>query len=186
MQFNFNDVVLVDSNDQEIGTCEKMEAHTKGLLHRAFSVFIFNDAGELLLQRRAFGKYHSEGLWTNTCCSHPAPGETTSEAGNRRLMEEMGMECELHTSFSFEYRARLDHSLTEHELDHVLFGYSNEAPTLNPDEAIDYQWVALDVLKNSIATQPELYTAWLKIILRDHYQHIESFSRYESLSERNI
>lgn len=186
MQFNFNDVVLVDSNDQEIGTCEKMEAHRKGLLHRAFSVFIFNESGELLLQRRAFGKYHSEGLWTNTCCSHPAPGETTSEAGNRRLMEEMGMECELHSSFSFEYRARLDQSLTEHELDHVLFGYSNEAPTLNPDEAIDYQWVALEELKNSIAAQPELYTAWLKIILRDHYQHIESFSRYESLSERNI
>ena len=186
MHFNFNDVVLVDSDDQEIGTCEKLEAHIKGLLHRAFSVFIFNDAGELLLQRRAYGKYHSEGLWTNTCCSHPAPGETTIEAGNRRLMEEMGMECELHTSFSFEYRATLDHSLTEHELDHVLFGYSNEAPTLNPVEAIDYQWVALDKLKNSIAAQPELYTAWLKIILRDHYQNIESFSRYESLSERNI
>jgi isopentenyl-diphosphate delta-isomerase len=186
MEFNFNDVVLVDSNDQEIGTCEKLEAHVKGLLHRAFSVFIFNDAGELLMQRRAFGKYHSEGLWTNTCCSHPAPGETTSEAGNRRLKEEMGMECELQTSFSFEYRARLDRSLTEHELDHVLFGYSNEAPKLNPEEAIEYKWVALEELKNSIATQPELFTAWLKIILRDHYPHIESFSRYESLSERNI
>jgi isopentenyl-diphosphate delta-isomerase len=186
MLFNFNDVVLVDSNDQEIGTCEKLEAHVKGLLHRAFSVFIFNDAGELLLQRRAFGKYHSEGLWTNTCCSHPAPGETSGEAGKRRLIEEMGMECELHESFSFEYRASLDHSLTEHELDHVLFGYSNEAPKLNPEEAIDYKWVALEELTNSIATQPELYTAWLKIILRDHYQHIESISRYESLSERNI
>jgi isopentenyl-diphosphate delta-isomerase len=186
MSFNFNDVVLVNSNDQEMGTCEKMEAHVKGLLHRAFSVFIFNDAGELLLQRRAFGKYHSEGLWTNTCCSHPAPGETTSEAAKRRLREEMGMECELHLSFSFEYSASLDHSLTEHELDHVLFGYSNEVPTLNPEEAIDYKWIALEELKNSIVIQPELYTAWLKIILRDYYQHIESFSRYESLSERNI
>ncbi len=186
MKLNFNEVVLVDSSDQEIGTCEKMEAHVKGLLHRAFSIFIFNDAGELLLQQRAFGKYHSEGLWTNTCCSHPAPGETPSEAGKRRLMEEMGLECALHSSFSFEYRAALDHALTEHELDHVLFGYSNEAPKLNPEEAIDYKWVGLEELKDAIADQPENYTAWLKIILRDYYQHIESFSRYESLSERNI
>ena len=186
MEFNFNDVVLVNSNDQEIGICEKLEAHVKGLLHRAFSVFIFNDSGELLLQRRAFGKYHSEGLWTNTCCSHPAPGESSGEAGKRRLMEEMGMECELNESFTFEYRASLDRSLTEHELDHVLFGYSNEAPKLNPEEAIDYKWVTIEELKNSIATQPELFTAWLKIIMRDHYQHIESFSRYESLSETNI
>ncbi len=186
MGFNFNDVVLVDSNDQEIGSCEKLEAHVKGLLHRAFSVFIFNDAGELLLQQRAYGKYHSEGLWTNTCCSHPAPGESNFEAGKRRLMEEMGMQCELHPSFSFEYRALLDHALIENEIDHVMYGYSNESPTLNPEEAINYKWIGLDELKSAIANQPELYTAWLKIILRDHHQHINSFSNYESLSERNI
>jgi isopentenyl-diphosphate delta-isomerase len=186
MELNVNDVVLVDSRDRVIGTCEKLEAHVKGLLHRAFSVFIFNDYGELLLQRRAFGKYHSEGLWTNTCCSHQAPGESNVEAGQRRLMEEMGMHSELHEAFSFEYRAELDQALTEHELDHVLFGYANTDPVLNREEAIDFKWIGLTELQASMEEHPEYYTAWLKIIMRDHYQHIESFSRYESLSERNI
>jgi isopentenyl-diphosphate delta-isomerase len=186
MELNVNDVVLVDRSDREIGTCEKLEAHVKGLLHRAFSVFIFNDHGKLLLQRRAFGKYHSEGLWTNTCCSHQVPGESNLEAGQRRLMEEMGMHCELHEAFSFEYRAELDHQLTEHELDHVLFGYANCDPVLNQEEVIDYKWIGLTDLQESMDAHPESYTAWLKIIMRDHYQHLETFSRYESLSERNI
>lgn len=186
MELNVNDVILVDSNDQELGTCEKLEAHKRGLLHRAFSVFIFNNHGELLLQRRAFGKYHSEGLWTNTCCSHQAPGETNLEAGKRRLGEEMGMECDLHEVFSFEYRAELDNNLTEHELDHVLIGYSSMDPVLNPDEAIDFKWMTLSDLQHAISQHPEAYTAWLKIILEKHYQHIESYSRHESLSERNI
>jgi isopentenyl-diphosphate delta-isomerase len=186
MELNVNDVVLVNSADQEIGTCEKLEAHVKGLLHRAFSVFIFNDHGQLLLQRRAFGKYHSEGLWTNTCCSHQAPGESNIEAGQRRLLEEMGMHCELEESFSFEYRAELENALTEHELDHVLIGYANTDPSLNLEEAIDFKWIGLSELQRSIDTHPASFTAWLKIIMRDYYQHIETFSRYESLSERNI
>ena len=133
------EVILVDSNDVELGTMEKMEAHRNGgRLHRAFSVFVFNTKGELLLQRRAHHKYHSGGLLTNTCCSHPRPGETVIEAGNRRLREEMGMECKLVELFSFEYKADLDSGMTEWELDHVLIGLSDVEPVINLEEVDEY------------------------------------------------
>ena len=133
-------VILVDKTDHQIGEMEKQEAHIKGLLHRAFSIFIFNSKGEVLLQQRAFHKYHSGGLWTNTCCSHPRNGETTIQAANRRLMEEMGMSCVLTEEFSFIYKAKLDNDLYEHELDHVLFGTTDLLPQINKEEVADYKY----------------------------------------------
>ena len=133
-------VILVDKTDHQIGEMEKQEAHIKGLLHREFSIFIFNSKGEVLLQQRAFHKYHSGGLWTNTCCSHPRNGETTIQAANRRLMEEMGMSCVLTEEFSFIYKAKLDNDLYEHELDHVLFGTTDLLPQINKEEVADYKY----------------------------------------------
>lgn len=158
-----DDVILVDEQDNEIGSMQKMEAHLLGKLHRAFSVFIFNTKGELLLQQRAFDKYHSGGKWTNTCCSHPRVGEETLPAANRRLLEEMGMRCALKHGFSFTYKAVVNEGLSENEYDHVFFGTSDELPVLNPDEAADYRYVNLKALEKDIEEHPELYTAWLKI-----------------------
>ena len=139
------EVILVDKHDVEQGTMEKMEAHKNGgTLHRAFSVFVFNTKGELLLQRRALHKYHSGGLWTNTCCSHPRPGETVREAGHRRLEEEMGMQCKLVELFSFEYKAELDGGMTEWELDHVLLGLSDKEPSINEEEVAEFKYMPLD------------------------------------------
>ena len=149
------EVILVDSNDVELGTMEKMEAHRNGgTLHRAFSVFVFNTKGELLLQRRAHHKYHSGGLLTNTCCSHPRPGETVIEAGNRRLREEMGMECKLVELFSFEYKADLDAGMTEWELDHVLIGLSDVKPVINLEEVDEYLYKPLDEIDKDIKENP--------------------------------
>ena len=159
-------VILVDENDREIGTMEKMEAHEKGLLHRAFSVFIFNERGEMLIHQRAASKYHSGGLWTNACCSHPRMGETVEEAAHRRLMEEMGFDCEVDERFQFIYRADLDHGLTEHELDHVLFGTFNGYPQPNPDEVMAWKYIPLPSLLEDIESQPDAYTAWFKIALK--------------------
>lgn len=167
-------VVLVDTNDQPVGTMEKLEAHRKGLLHRAFSVFIFNSNNEVLLQRRAAGKYHSGGLWTNTCCSHPRPDEATETAGKRRLQEEMGFTSKLLPAFSFEYRVNLDNELTEHELDHVLMGRYNGPVMPNPEEVMDYKWIDLAELRKQISVQPEIFTSWLRIIFRDHEQQFLS------------
>ena len=157
-------VVLVDENDQQIGLMEKMEAHEKGLLHRAFSVFIFNDENQLLLQQRAKDKYHSGGLWTNTCCSHPREGESLLDAGKRRLHEEMGFSCPIETVFSFIYKAELDNNLIEHELDHVLIGNYNEAPKPNPDEVMDWKYVDLEWVVEDMKANPENYTAWFRIV----------------------
>lgn len=157
-------VILVDENDTPIGLMEKMEAHRKALLHRAFSVFIINSKGELLLQQRALDKYHSPGLWTNTCCSHQRDGETNLEAANRRLWEEMGMKTPLKELFSFIYKAPFDNGLTEHELDYVLVGYSDENPNINPTEVAAYQWKDISSIKEDISQFPEKYTAWFKII----------------------
>ena len=156
-------VILVDEFDNEIGTMEKMEAHRKGLLHRAFSIFIFNDNGELLLQKRAHSKYHSGGLWTNTCCSHPRKNETIIEAAHRRLVEEMGFDTDLEVKFQFIYRKKLDNDLIEHELDHVLFGKYQAKPNLNIDEAEDFSYISIEKLKEDIILEPELYTEWFKI-----------------------
>lgn len=167
-------VILVDTADNPIGRMPKMEAHEKGVLHRAFSIFIVNERRELLLQQRALSKYHSPGLWTNTCCSHQREGETTLDAANRRLMEEMGMEAPMKELFSFIYKAPFDNGLTEHELDHVLLGESDLAPVVNPEEVADWKWVALDTLAADLPRQPELYTAWFKIIFDRFYQHLNN------------
>lgn len=161
------EVVLVNPSDVPIGTMEKLEAHRKGLLHRAFSVFVFNDRNELLLQRRATEKYHSGGLWTNTCCSHPTPDETLENAGAKRLQEEMGFTTPLANLFAFEYRTELDNGMTEHELDHVLTGRYNGDPRPNPAEVMDYKWLSLPELLDDLSRNPENYTSWFRIILRD-------------------
>lgn len=157
------EVILVDQNDQQTGTMEKLEAHRLGLLHRAFSVFVFNSKGELLLQQRALDKYHSAGKWTNTCCSHPRPGETNEDAAHRRLREEMGMDCNLEYGFSFLYKATFSNALTEHEYDHVFFGSSDELPVLNPLEVASFRYMSLETLARDLQDRPDVYTPWLKI-----------------------
>lgn len=165
-------VILVDENDKQIGVMPKLEAHQKAVLHRAFSVFIFNDKHELMLQQRALKKYHSPGLWTNTCCSHQREGESNIEAGKRRLQEEMGFVTDLKESISFIYKAHFDNGLTEHEYDHVLIGHYNDEPKINEDEVANWKWVALDDVNKDLKTHPEHYTAWFKIIFDKFYNHI--------------
>lgn len=162
------EVVLVNKQDQAIGTMEKLEAHRQGMLHRAFSILIFNSNAKLLIHRRALGKYHSAGLWSNTCCSHPLPSETIIEAGVRRLKEEMGMETSLAPLFSFIYRAELENNLIEHELDHILIGFSDQEPKANPDEVCDYKWVSLYELECQMEQNPQDFTAWFKLIILEY------------------
>ena len=166
-------VILVDKHDNQLGLMEKIEAHKKAVLHRAFSVFILNDNNELLIQQRALSKYHSPALWTNTCCSHPRDGESVLDAGARRLKEEMGFETKLDSLLSFVYRAKFDNGLTEHEFDHVLFGYYNDDPSINKLEVMDWKWVNLDFLKNDIITNSDLYTIWFKIIFEKFYKNLK-------------
>lgn len=166
-------VILVNEKDEQIGLMPKMEAHEKALLHRAFSVFVFNEQNELMIQQRAFGKYHSPGLWTNTCCSHQREGETNIDAGKRRLQEEMGFSTELKDTISFIYKAPFDNGLTEHEFDHILVGYFNGEPDLNPEEVNDWKWMALEELKADMEMNPQLYTEWFKIIFDKYYKHIK-------------
>lgn len=163
-------VILVDERDNEIGSMEKIEAHEKALLHRAFSIFVFNDAGQMMLQRRALSKYHSPGLWTNTCCSHPRPGESLEEATNRRIVEEMGFECEMREVFNFIYTAPFDHGLTEHELDHVFMAIHNDDPSINPEEVDSWKWMDVDELLKDVKENPDLYTVWFKIALAEMEQ----------------
>lgn len=165
-------VVLVDQNDKKTGLMEKIEAHEKGLLHRAFSVFVFNDKGETMIQQRAAHKYHSPKLWANTCCSHPRDGENILDAGKRRLQEEMGFQTALEHQTSFIYKAKFDNGLTEHELDHILTGHYNDKPKINPDEVADWKWVSLEDLKKDIEKNGEVYTAWFKIIFDKYYNYI--------------
>jgi isopentenyl-diphosphate delta-isomerase len=155
--------------DNQLGLMPKMEAHEKAVLHRAFSVFIFNDKGELMLQQRAAHKYHSPLLWTNTCCSHQRDGESNIEAGKRRLIEEMGFKTNLKEIFSFVYKAPFDNGLTEHELDHVMIGNFNGVPKINPDEVASFKWMTLEAVKKDIELQPNIYTAWFKIIFKESY-----------------
>ena len=168
------DVILVDIHDTPIGTMEKLEAHQKGVLHRAFSIFLFNDQKELLLQKRANGKYHSAGLWTNTCCSHPAPQENLMESVQNRLGEEMGITTDLSPIFSFTYKAVLENGLTEHELDHVFIGHFNESPSINPIEASDWKYASLEEINGEIKDHPESYTYWFKEIYQRVFKHIKS------------
>jgi len=171
---NEEQVILVNENDEQIGLMPKMEAHEKAVLHRAFSVFIFNSNNELMLQQRAAHKYHSPLLWTNTCCSHQRDGESNIEAGTRRLQEEMGFTTALKETTSFIYKAPFDNGLTEHELDHIMVGYYEQAPVINPDEVEDWKWMPLEDVRTDISAQPELYTAWFKIIFEKFYEHINT------------
>lgn len=165
-------VILVNEKDEPIGLMPKMEAHEKALLHRAFSVFVFNDKNELLLQQRALSKYHSPGLWTNTCCSHQREGESNIHAGKRRLKEEMGFETELTEVLSFIYKAPFDNGLTEHEFDHIMMGFYSEEPKINKEEVADWKWMSLEEIKIDMANYPNRYTAWFKIIFERFYDHI--------------
>ena len=166
-------VILVDENDQQVGLMPKIEAHEKALLHRAFSVFIFNKDKELMLQQRALHKYHSPGLWTNTCCSHQRAGESNIDAGKRRLMEEMGFDTDLEESISFIYKAPFDNGLTEHEFDHILLGTYDGLPNINPDEVSEWKWMALSDVKKDMEVNSQNYTEWFKIIFDKFYKHIE-------------
>lgn len=165
-------VILVDEEDQMVGVMEKMDAHLQGKLHRAFSVFIFNNNGELLLQQRAGHKYHSGGKWTNTCCSHPRPGEDTLEAANRRLAEEMGLHCLLHSVFSFTYKAAIQEGIIEYEYDHVFFGVTDDLPSLNTEEASAFKYLDLVNLEIDLKRNPLLYTEWLKICFEQVKRHV--------------
>ena len=164
-------VILVDEWDAELGHMGKMRAHRDGLLHRAFSVFLFNDAGEMLLQRRSLGKYHSPGLWTNTCCSHPRPGEGNENAAKRRLSEEMGMVCDLTELYSFVYKAEVGNGLIEHEFDHVFTGITNALPSPNTDEVMAFRYVDIDHLLAEVSETPEAFTPWFKITLGSLLAH---------------
>ena len=166
-------VILVNEKDEPLGLMEKMEAHRKALLHRAFSIFVFNKKGELLLQQRAFHKYHSGGQWANTCCSHQRENETTLEAAHRRLQEEMGLDTPLTEVFSFIYKAKLDNELSEHEFDHVLFGFYDGKPEINPEEVSDWVYKPIDELQADIENHPEKYTIWLQIALKEVVKHLE-------------
>ncbi len=165
-------VILVDTNDNEIGTMQKMEAHQKAQLHRAISVFICNPDGDWLLQRRALHKYHSKGLWTNTSCSHPFPGESSLDAANRRLWEEMGLKADLVEIFSFTYKEMLDNELTENELDHVFFGITNDKPDINTNEVNDWKYVTFNELEADIKKNPENYTVWFLKIFKRVHKHV--------------
>ena len=166
-------VVLVDKQDNQIGLMPKMEAHEKAILHRAFSVFIFNNKGELMLQQRAAEKYHSPLLWTNTCCSHQRDGENSLEAGVRRLEEEMGFSTDLKEIFWFVYKAPFDNGLTEHELDHVMVGYYDKEPNINKEEVQAFKWMDLDSVKYDIEQNSQNYTAWFKIIFKESYSKLK-------------
>lgn len=157
------EVILVNERDEPIGTMEKIEAHRKAALHRAFSVFIFNSKGEMLLQQRALNKYHSSGLWTNACCSHPAPGEATADAAHRRLQEELGFSTGLEKIFHFTYQTAFDNGLIEHEFDHVFAGQYEQRITPNPEEVKDVCYKSLEDIQQSLQTHPQKYTSWFHI-----------------------
>lgn len=165
-------VVLVDEKDNPIGLMPKMEAHERAVLHRAFSVFILNGKGELMLQQRANHKYHSPGLWTNTCCSHQRDGESNIDAGQRRLHEEMGFTTELTELTSFIYKASFDNGLTEHEFDHIMLGRYEDNPVINPDEVAAWKWMPLAKVKKDVEANPKNYTVWFVIIFAKFYDHL--------------
>ena len=160
-------LILVDENDQPQGKMEKLEVHQKGKLHRAFSVFLFNSKGELLLQQRAAEKYHSPGLWSNTCCSHPRYGEALEDAVDRRLKEELGIFTQTKLAFSFIYKIHFDNGLTEHELDHVFTGVTDDIPAPNPAEVKAWKYMSIEELQHDLKENPQLYTGWFKICFNE-------------------
>jgi len=174
-------VILVNEFDEQIGLMPKLEAHEKAILHRAFSVFVLNNKNEVMLQQRAHQKYHSPLLWTNTCCSHQREGETNIQAGNRRLHEEMGFNTELKELFHFIYKAPFDNGLTEHELDHVMIGYYDGEPVINPEEVEDWKWMKIEDIQSDMLLNPDSYTVWFKIIFDEFYHFLEE----HALEQRN-
>lgn len=168
-------VVLVDKNDIPIGEMEKYKAHKLGMLHRAFSIFIVNSEGQLLLQQRAWSKYHSGGLWSNTCCSHPRPGEALEHAAQRRLIEEMGFSCPLIKQFNFIYKTQLDNQLTEHEYDHVFFGKHDSDPVPDPEEAAAWKWIHFSEISTDLKTSPDAYTYWFGLIWPKAQRNLNKF-----------
>ncbi len=168
-------VILVDEADNQIGTEEKLKAHREGKLHRAFSIFVFNSDGKLLLQQRALSKYHCPGLWANTCCSHPREGESADAAAHRSLVEEMGFDCPLKEAFSFTYKAKFDNGLTEHEFDHVLVGKFDGEPKPNPDEVAAVKRVGVDELRKDVRENPERYAYWFRVSFERAFSALENF-----------
>ena len=166
-------VILVDKKDRIIGKMEKLDAHKIPTLHRAISVFIVNSKGEWLLQKRAFSKYHSNGLWTNTCCSHPFPGESNIQAANRRLMEEMGLSAELNEIFHFIYKEKLDNELTEYELDHIFVGITDKEPVININEVVEWKYMPYEDLIDDLKLNPDSYTVWFKKIVTRVNEHLK-------------
>lgn len=179
------EIILVDENDKEIGFGEKLKVHQEGKLHRCFSIFVFNSYGQMLIQKRAKTKYHSGGLWTNTCCSHPGKGEALESAAHRRLKEEMGFDCDIKEAFSFIYKAKLDHELFEHEYDHVFIGKFNREPVLNSEEADDYKCVYLNDLKKNIKRCPDDYTIWFKIAMEKIFPVLKNLKFSDKVYESN-
>ncbi len=175
MTFNTTDIILVNDSDEEIGTGEKLMVHQRGLLHRAFSILVFNENNELLIHQRTSHKYHSGSLWTNTCCGHPNANEEISAAAHRRLGEEMGFDCAFDFLYKFQYRAEFENDLIENEIDHVFVGNYNGDFEVNPEEVADYQWITIDNLLVNVAENPENYTFWFKEILKS-----EEFLAYNS------
>jgi isopentenyl-diphosphate delta-isomerase len=172
------EVILVNEQDEPIGVMEKIAAHEQALLHRAFSVFIFNKNGQMLLQQRALSKYHSPGLWTNACCSHPNPGESTESAALRRLEEELGFSVPIKKAFHFTYKAPFDNGLTEFEFDHVFIGSYDGDIDVNPDEVAAYKFADVDLIEEDIKNNPASYTVWFLIafpLLRDWMQQHNFF-----------
>ncbi|MHB1830541.1 MAG: isopentenyl-diphosphate Delta-isomerase [Candidatus Micrarchaeaceae archaeon] len=171
-------VILVDHDDNEIGVEEKLKAHQNGAkLHRAFSIFIFNKKGEVMLQQRAEAKYHGGGLWSNTVCSHQRKGENTLDAAHRRLREEMGFDCEMKEEFAFEYEAKMDKELTEHEYDHVVFGNYDGEPKPNPEEVKDWKWMDLSELDKDFSRNPDSYTPWIRICIKKVVKHYKEWRK---------
>jgi isopentenyl-diphosphate delta-isomerase len=174
-------LILVDQHDRKKGCAPKLQAHQQGLLHRAFSIFIFDNADRVLLQQRAFGKYHSQGLWTNTCCGHPRPGERIASAAKRRLQEEMGMTCSLRKVSTLLYREEVSNQLIEHEFDHVFVGISHCDPIANPEEAHAWQWLKLSQISERIAAAPETFTVWFRQIVET--SGLAGISAWKELAE---
>ena len=169
------EVILVDERDRVLGSSGKLRAHLTGALHRAFSVFVFDERGRLLLQKRAAGKYHSAGLWSNTACGHPRPGEATEAAARRRLREEMGLDCDLRAAFEFVYRAELDGALVEHEYDHVFVGTHDAEPAPDPSEVEAWRWVSMRELREGLRSEPQSYSYWLKVAVEgEHWRKLEA------------
>lgn len=167
-----DDVILVDEKDNEVGFMNKLETHQKGLLHRAFSILIFNSKNELLLQKRSMHKYHSGGLWSNSCCSHPKPGEALTNAASRRLQEELGLNCSLNFAFSFKYKIKFINGLTEHEFDHVFIGQTDDTPKINKMEIDDWKYAKCEHILSDMETNPDEYTEWFKICIQKLQGHL--------------